>query len=160
MLDLSTDTSRKVLSSRFPSFNPSSQTDTRRRWTIGEITEIVAALATLKTSEIANVLGVNPKALRSLLRRNGISLRALREHARKNTAKESGGVVVRRSAVGPSAVYGAAALADLADSACHWPLGDPAEPDFHFCGAKALRGKSYCPVHQGRAFERRVRHDA
>ena len=47
----------------------------RRRWTTGELTEILDALMTLRTDDIARKLGVNPKALRSVLRRNGISLR-------------------------------------------------------------------------------------
>ena len=58
----------------------------RRRWTTAEITEILAALATLRTTDIARALGVNPKALRSMLRRNGISLGALREHAKRDEA--------------------------------------------------------------------------
>jgi len=55
----------------------------RRRWTTGELTEILDALMTLRTDDIARTIGVNPKALRSVLRRNGISLRALREHAKR-----------------------------------------------------------------------------
>ena len=23
---------------------------------------------------------------------------------------------------------------------CHWPIGDPGEPDFHFCGRKSTSG--------------------
>ncbi|MBJ7535210.1 hypothetical protein JDN40_13935 [Rhodomicrobium vannielii ATCC 17100] len=125
----------------------------RRRWTTGDLTEIIAALATLRTSDIARTLGVNPKALRSLLRRNGISLRALREHARR-VEPQDGGLIVRRSVAGPSAIYGAAALEHLPDGACRWPLGDPAEPDFSFCGCKAEPGRSYCKKHWQLAFQR------
>jgi len=125
----------------------------RRRWTTGEITEILEALATLRTSDIARALGVNPKALRSMLRRNGISLRALREHAMREETCE-GGLMVRRSAIGPSATYGAAALEHLPDGACRWPIGDPAEPDFAFCGAAAHGRSPYCTTHLAKAFER------
>ncbi|WP_127077806.1 GcrA family cell cycle regulator [Rhodomicrobium lacus] len=125
----------------------------RRRWTTGDLTEIVAALATLRTSDIARTLGVNPKALRSLLRRNGISLRALREHARRDEPQD-GGLVVRRSLDAPSAIYGAAALEHLPDGACRWPLGDPAEPGFAFCGCRAEPGRSYCKNHRQLAFQR------
>lgn len=125
----------------------------RRRWTNAEITEILAAISTLRTSDLARTIGVTPKALRSLLRRNGVSLRALRENAREDEAAESG-LIVRRSTLAPSAVYGAAALESLADGGCHWPIGDPAEPDFSFCGAPAAKGRSYCCNHLVQAFRK------
>ncbi len=37
---------------------------------------------------------------------------------------------------------------------CNWPLGNPGEPDFHFCCAGALRGSVYCTEHHLRAFLR------
>ncbi len=131
----------------------------RRRWTAGELTEAVAALATLRTSEIAKSLGVNPKALRSVLRRQGISLRALREQAKKPERCDGTGLVVRRSSMALSAAFGAEALADLPDSACRWPLGDPSEPEFKFCGSKAMKRSAYCTHHANRAVERKDGHD-
>jgi GcrA cell cycle regulator len=139
------------VSYRSPSPVPSVP-DARRRWTTGELTEIIAALATLRTSDIANALGVNPKALRSVLRRNGISLRALREHGGNKETSQSGGLAVRRPAGGPSATYGAAALEKLPDGACRWSLGDPAEPNFAFCGAPIAGRWPYCPAHLAQAF--------
>ncbi|MCC8945972.1 GcrA cell cycle regulator [Bradyrhizobium sp. Arg62] len=35
----------------------------------------------------------------------------------------------------------------LSDLNCHWPLGDPASPDFEFCGANAVAGRPYCAGH-------------
>jgi GcrA cell cycle regulator len=131
----------------------------RRRWTTGEITEIVSALSTLRTGDIAKTIGVNPKALRSMLRRNGISLRALREQARRKEASDAAGLLVRRSTEGPSAIYGAEALAGLADNSCRWPLGDPAEPGFAFCGAKTSGHKSYCRDHFAQAYCREAQRD-
>jgi hypothetical protein len=125
----------------------------RRRWTTGELIEIVAALATLRTSLIAHVMGVNPKALRSALRRQGISLRALREKAKKAEIYKGTGLLLRRPAAGPSAAYGAAALSNLPDGACRWPLGDPARPGFAFCGAPRLGRRSYCGSHLGQAVQ-------
>ncbi len=124
----------------------------RRRWTAGELTEIVSALANLRTSEIARALGVNPKALRSALRRNGISLRAIREYSKRRERSQSAGLVVRRPAGSPSAIYGAAALERLPDDACRWSMGDPAEPDFAFCSAPVLGRWPYCPAHLAKAF--------
>lgn len=130
-----------------------SESRPRRRWTTGELTEILDALATLRTNDLARIIGVNPKALRSVLRRNGISLRALREHARRKESPE-GGLVVRRSSIGPSATYGAAALEKLPNDACRWSLGDPAEPNFTFCGAPVAGRAPYCSTHLGQAFQR------
>lgn len=38
-------------------------------------------------------------------------------------------------------------LEDLTPSNCHWPVGDPRSPDFHFCGGKAEAGHPYCAEH-------------
>jgi len=115
-------------------------------------------MATLSTKHIARTLGVNPKALRSALRRHGISLRAIRQYSRKERATEGIGVVVRRSTEGPSAVYAAAALAILPDGACRWPVGDPSKPDFAFCAAPRFGRASYCQHHLAKAFEPEARH--
>jgi GcrA cell cycle regulator len=40
---------------------------------------------------------------------------------------------------------------------CLWPIGDPNETDFHFCGAQAVEGKPYCPDHCARAYITRNR---
>ena len=42
-------------------------------------------------------------------------------------------------------------LLELTRGACRWPVGDPSHPDFFFCGAEALRGRSYCAAHGARA---------
>jgi hypothetical protein len=97
------------------------------------------------------MIGVNPKALRSALRRQGISLRAIRESAKKAENYKGTGVLLRRPAGSPSAVYGAAALSLLPDYACRWPLGDPAEPGFAFCGAPRPRRQPYCGGHLSQA---------
>jgi hypothetical protein len=38
-------------------------------------------------------------------------------------------------------------LVDLDTDECRWPLGDPRQPHFHFCGAKQLAGYPYCERH-------------
>lgn len=39
-------------------------------------------------------------------------------------------------------------ILDLTDSHCHWPLGDPATPEFLYCGDPiACEGKVYCAEH-------------
>lgn len=40
----------------------------------------------------------------------------------------------------------------LTASSCRWPIGDPQEPDFHFCGKNHVAGLPYCEFHARRAF--------
>jgi GcrA cell cycle regulator len=39
---------------------------------------------------------------------------------------------------------------------CMWPLGDPKQPDFHFCGAPAEPGRPYCSQHCAAAYHKRA----
>jgi GcrA cell cycle regulator len=41
---------------------------------------------------------------------------------------------------------------ELTGDTCHWPVGDPQEPDFFFCGAET-EGRTYCPAHHRRSRE-------
>lgn len=43
-------------------------------------------------------------------------------------------------------------LLDLGRECCRWPIGDPKQPGFGFCGRKQLNGLSYCARHARRAF--------
>ncbi|TVQ53095.1 MAG: GcrA cell cycle regulator [Rhodobacteraceae bacterium] len=44
-------------------------------------------------------------------------------------------------------------LLDLTERLCKWPIGDPTDPDFHFCGLPAVPGKPYCAAHVAVAFQ-------
>jgi GcrA cell cycle regulator len=44
-------------------------------------------------------------------------------------------------------------LLDLTERVCKWPIGDPTDPDFHFCGLPAVAGKPYCAAHVAVAFQ-------
>ena len=44
-------------------------------------------------------------------------------------------------------------LLDLSDKVCRWPIGQPGEPDFHFCGKPVNPGFPYCVEHCGRAYQ-------
>ena len=44
-------------------------------------------------------------------------------------------------------------LQQLDEHHCRWPVGDPRQPDFHFCGAEREPGVAYCQMHQRRAFD-------
>jgi len=44
-------------------------------------------------------------------------------------------------------------LMELTEKTCKWPVGDPATPDFWFCGLPVQSGKPYCEAHVGVAFQ-------
>jgi len=44
-------------------------------------------------------------------------------------------------------------LVDLKESQCRWPIGDPQENDFHFCGKNKSESGPYCEYHAEIAFQ-------
>lgn len=43
-------------------------------------------------------------------------------------------------------------LTDLDNHTCRWPIGDPKDENFHFCGKKVKIGQTYCEEHSGIAY--------
>jgi GcrA cell cycle regulator len=43
-------------------------------------------------------------------------------------------------------------LLDLKDGMCHWPIGDPKEDGFHFCGRRRSLATPYCEHHAAIAY--------
>jgi len=43
-------------------------------------------------------------------------------------------------------------ILDIKEDMCRWPIGDPKDPDFHFCGKKAMEGCPYCEKHANIAY--------
>lgn len=44
-------------------------------------------------------------------------------------------------------------LLELRDCSCRWPIGDPQDENFYFCGHKKKTGSSYCEHHAKVAFQ-------
>ena len=44
-------------------------------------------------------------------------------------------------------------IMELREGTCRWPLGDPLDPDFVFCGGDCDVGKPYCTAHANVAFQ-------
>jgi GcrA cell cycle regulator len=44
-------------------------------------------------------------------------------------------------------------LLDLREHMCRWPIGDPQDDSFHFCGRHKASGISYCDHHARQAFQ-------
>lgn len=44
-------------------------------------------------------------------------------------------------------------ILELTEDKCHWPLGDPGQVDFCFCGGKSIVGLPYCGYHARMAYQ-------
>jgi GcrA cell cycle regulator len=61
----------------------------------------------------------------------------------------------------PEPVGAQRAILELERDACKWPIGDPVDVDFRFCGARQRDGASYCEAHCRDAYQPRgVRREA
>ncbi len=72
-----------------------------------------------------------------------------------NGKPRGAGIGIDRAALRVRAPYPLAAAAD--GPACKWPLGDPGDADFHFCGSPSVAGRPYCPDHCAMAYIRKDR---
>lgn len=119
--------------------------------------EIVAELERLwkegcPTGEIGKKLGVSKNAVVGKAHRLGLDSRPSpikKEAAEKDLKKEAAEKTVSKT--GSSKKAGKKEkflkLVDLHANSCRWPIGDPKDPDFHFCGKETFMGKSYCMEH-------------
>lgn len=49
-------------------------------------------------------------------------------------------------------------ILDLKHGMCRWPIGEPGQPGFHFCGCDVNAQSSYCEAHYRMAYSQvRVR---
>jgi GcrA cell cycle regulator len=46
-----------------------------------------------------------------------------------------------------------ASILTLKETMCRWPIGDPGEPEFHFCGRKKCGTLPYCEHHARMAYQ-------
>jgi GcrA cell cycle regulator len=53
----------------------------------------------------------------------------------------------------PATVPAGVSLLDLKETMCRWPVGDPQDEGFHFCGARRVDGLPYCEKHARMAFQ-------
>lgn len=77
----------------------------------------------------------------------------------KTPAKKEEEVIVEVSAPisapmpkAPSKPSGKTMLTDLDNHTCRWPIGDPKDENFHFCGKKVKIGQTYCEEHANIAY--------
>ena len=60
--------------------------------------------------------------------------------------------VAEKPAVVRKNIAGDVKLTDLDNHTCRWPIGDPKDENFHFCGKKVRIGQTYCEEHAALAY--------
>lgn len=50
-------------------------------------------------------------------------------------------------------VTGGATILQLSSNSCRWPLGDPGDENFRYCGAPASQSAPYCEYHARLAYQ-------
>lgn len=48
-------------------------------------------------------------------------------------------------------------VTDLDNHTCRWPIGDPKDENFHFCGATIKVGQTYCEEHAAIAYVKNIK---
>jgi GcrA cell cycle regulator len=85
--------------------------------------------------------------------------RAVRPVTRGNTALATQAMPAYEIEVEPNPVENVVPIGqrctilELTDSKCHWPIGDPGQPDFFFCGGRTLTSLPYCGYHARVAYQ-------
>ena len=89
------------------------------------------------TAEIAKKLGLSKNSIIGKVHRLNLG-------TRPSPIKKV--VLVKKAKVHPRKTEHIGIM-DLKLNTCRWPIGDPMDEDFHFCGKNTAMGKPYCDEH-------------
>jgi GcrA cell cycle regulator len=115
----------------------------------------------LSASQIARALGgVSRNAVIGKVHRLGLAGRAVparaeRPRTQRRTAIHSAPAPMEVVEEDPIKLEDGnfATVLTITDRMCHWPIGDPSENEFHFCGRKPRTGSPYCEAHARKAYQ-------
>ena len=103
----------------------------------------------LPISEIGKELGVSRNSIAGKVNRLGLEKRRSPIGSGGGQGKAAGGRPQAIQDMDPSELPLKMALRtiDWSHSKCSWPIGDPKENEFSFCGKEVVQGKPYCNDH-------------
>jgi GcrA cell cycle regulator len=117
----------------------------------------------LSASQIARTLGgVTRNAVIGKVHRLGLAGRATPTRVERPRLPSAPRVSVRTHIPEPPVVEeDPLMLADghhatvltISNTMCRWPIGDPSDNEFHFCGHKPKTGSPYCEAHARKAYQ-------
>ncbi|MBU6443709.1 MAG: GcrA cell cycle regulator [Alphaproteobacteria bacterium] len=117
----------------------------------------------LSASQIARVLGgVTRNAVIGKVHRLGLAGRASPSRSERPRLAMTPKAPVRAHAPAAPVVEEDPVILDdgsfatvltINDRMCRWPIGDPSENEFHFCGRKPKNGSPYCEAHARKAYQ-------
>jgi GcrA cell cycle regulator len=111
-------------------------------WTEDKIKKLKKLWQTGKpTAEIAKNLGMSKNSIIGKVHR--LNLKERPSPIKKDTKK------VQKA---PQKIVENVQLMDLKLNTCRWPIGDPKDEDFCFCGKQTVTGKPYCLQHCQEAY--------
>ena len=123
----------------------------------------------LSASQIARVLGgVTRNAVIGKVHRLGLAGRATPARAERPRLPAAPKVTVRAQTPTTPVVEEEPVILDdgsfatvltINDRMCKWPIGDPSENEFHFCGRKPKNGSPYCEAHARKAYQPQQRRE-
>lgn len=117
------------------------------------------------SAAIGREFGVSQVAIRKKAQKLHLERRAFGFHGRREVGEAAKSPKAHRihvSRAHPEAITidgHHLTLIELGRNQCHWPHGDPCDPDFHFCGQPVAEGKSYCSQHVARSRVRALSDD-
>lgn len=110
-------------------------------WTPEKIKQLKKLWAKGKsTVEIGRELGISKNAVVGKVHR-------LELDARPSPIKKATAPAPKPQKIKLSNNKGYMTLLDLKLNSCRWPIGEPKDADFHFCGKDTVTGKPYCAEH-------------
>ncbi|HEV2562254.1 MAG TPA: GcrA family cell cycle regulator [Rhizomicrobium sp.] len=117
----------------------------------------------LSASQIARVLGgVTRNAVIGKVHRLGLAGRASPSRVERPRLPMAPKISMRAHQPEPPVVEEDPVVMDdgnfvtvltISNSMCRWPIGDPSEHEFHFCGRKPKGGSPYCEAHARKAYQ-------
>jgi len=117
-------------------------------WTPEKIEQLRTLAASGKRQvDVARAMGVSEGSARHWAEKNGIRFGRAAQPKSKQQQKP------------PEAPpEGGITIIDLTETTCHWPYGDPATPEFRYCGASLGNEPSgpYCACHRAIAYQPRA----